>query len=141
MTSKQKKAVLIFSSLLFICAVFVIYVRSADLLDNYIPTEGYYKNVTMLTLVGNYVLAAGALLCPIFAYILMKGIDSVPENRGPVFLFANAAFAFSLLTCSLSLLFTLLTSNANISINLLVCTGGGVIFSLLGCGFFVSNYF
>ena len=31
------------------CAVFVIYVRTADLFGNYIPAEGYYKKVTVLT--------------------------------------------------------------------------------------------
>lgn len=142
MNQKQKKALLIFSSLLFMCALFVIYVRTADLLGNYIPVDGYYQKVTALTRAGNYALAIGALICPLFSFATMKKIARVPENRGVMFLFSNASLAVSLLACGIVLTVSILKNgiawpNTNAFAAALLCG----FFSLVGCVFFTSNVF
>lgn len=142
MTQKQKKALLIFSSLLFMCAVFVIYVRTADLFGNYIPAEGYYKKVTVLTRAGNYVLAIGALFCPLFSFATMKKLPRVPENRGIAFLFSNAALAVTLLGTAVTIAIKALLGGIGLpNTNTFATALLFGLFSAVGCVFFVSNVF
>ena len=141
MNTKQKKALLIFSSLLFMCAVFVIYVRTADLLHNYITADGYYKEVTLLTRIGGYVTAAGGLLSVLFGYIFMRGLPTTPDNKSIALLFANASLAFSLLICGCSLAVDAILSGSIPATSPAYATAiafGAL--AILGMGYFVCNF-
>lgn len=140
MNKKQKKALLIFSSLLFICAVFVIYARTADLLGNYDPTNGYYKAVTALTRASGYATAGGALASLIFSYIFMKETDRIPENKSVFVLYANAVFGFALVACGC--IFTVNSAIGGISFAspaYIAAFAFGAL-ALIGCAYFISNF-
>ena len=124
------------------CAVFVIYVRTADLFGNYVPEEGYYKKVTALTRAGNYALAIGALLCPLFSFATMKKLPRVPENRGIAFLFSNAALAVTLLGTATTIVVKALLGGIGLpNTNTFATALLFGLFSAVGCVFFVSNVF